>query len=112
MAALIPAVAIAYGVYAIFLACVVLLAEPDVASAVLRVPDIVAQVILTPLLAALSIWVGIAISARSSDVRVAQQLSLLAEVPVVLLTSLIAFDVIPRRRRSRSASPRSSWSPM
>ncbi len=53
-----------------------------------------AQVLFTPLLAAWSIWVGIAISTRSSDVRVAQQLSLLANLPVVVVTSLIAFDVI------------------
>jgi ABC-2 type transport system permease protein len=94
LAALLPAVAIAYGVYAIFLACVLLFAQPAVAAAVLQAPDIVAQVILTPLLAGWSIWVGIAISARSSDVRVAQQLGLLANLPVVLVTSLIAFDVI------------------
>lgn len=95
LGALIPAVTIAYGVYAIFLACVVLFAEPDVVAAILRVPDITAQLLLTPMLAAWSIWVGIAISTRSSDVRVAQQLSLLAALPVVALTSLIAFDVIP-----------------
>ena len=95
LAALVPAVAIAYGVYAIFLACLVLFAQPAVAAAIIRVPDIAAQLLLTPLLAAWSIWVGIAISTRSSDVRVAQQLSLLADVPVVALTSLIAFDVIP-----------------
>jgi len=95
LAALLPAVVIAYGVYGIFLGCVLLFADPDVAAAILRVPDIVAQVILTPLLAALSIWIAIAISTRSSDVRVAQQLSMLADVPVVLLTALIAFNVIP-----------------
>ncbi len=94
LAALIPSVAIAYAVYVAFLACVLLLAQPAVTAAVLQAPDIVAQVVLTPLLAAWSIWVGIAISARSSDVRVAQQLSLLANLPVVLVTSLIAFDVI------------------
>lgn len=98
LAALVPAVAIAYGVYAIFLACLVLFAQPAVAAAIIRVPDIAVQLLLTPLLAAGSIWVGIAISTRSSDVRVAQQLSLLADVPVVALTSLIAFDEIPRRR--------------
>jgi ABC-type transport system involved in multi-copper enzyme maturation permease subunit len=95
LAALVPSMVIAYTVYAVFLACIVLFAQADVAAAVLRTPDIVAQVILTPLLASLSIWVGIAISTRSSDVRVAQQLSLLANLPVVLVTSLIAFDVIP-----------------
>ncbi len=73
---------IAYGVYAVFLACVVLFAQPGVAAAVLGVPDVIAQLLLTPLLAGWSIWVGIAISTRSSDVRVAQQLSLLADLPV------------------------------
>jgi ABC-type transport system involved in multi-copper enzyme maturation permease subunit len=93
-AALVPAVVVAYAVYAIFLACVLVFAQPDVASAILRPPDIVAQLLLTPLLAGWSIWVGIAISVRSSDVRVAQQLGLLANVPLILVTSLIAFDTI------------------
>lgn len=94
LAALVPSVAVAYVVYAIFLACVLLLVQPDVASAILRVPDLIAQLLLTPLLAGWSIWVGIAISVRSSDVRVAQQLGLLASVPLILVTSLIAFDTI------------------
>ena len=41
-----------------------------------------------------SIWVGIAISARSNDPRVAQQLGMLASLPSVAVTSLIAFDGI------------------
>ena len=49
---------------------------------------------LTPLLACLFVWVGIAISTRSTDVRVAQQLSLLGSIPAVALIALIAFDVI------------------
>jgi len=48
----------------------------------------------TPLLAAWSIWVGIGISARSDDIRVAQQLGMLASLPTVAVTSLIAFNVI------------------
>jgi ABC-2 type transport system permease protein len=95
LAALVPSVAIAYAVYALFLACVVLFAQPAVASAIVRAPDILAQVVFTPLLACWSIWVGTAISTRSSDVRVAQQLGLLASLPAVVVTSLIAFDVIP-----------------
>jgi ABC-2 type transport system permease protein len=94
LAALVPSVVIAYGAYAVFLACVLLFAQPNVAAAALRVPDVVAQLLLTPLLAGWSIWVGIAISTRSSDVRVAQQLSLLADLPVLLVTSLIAFNAI------------------
>src|SRR6266851_3980410 len=42
----------------------------------------------TPLLAAWSIWVGIGISARSNDIRVAQQLGMLASLPTVAVTSL------------------------
>jgi ABC-2 type transport system permease protein len=95
LAALVPSIAIAYVVYAIFVACAVVLTAPGVASAILRGPDLVAQLLFTPALALWSIWVGLAISTRSSDVRVAQQLSLLGCLPVVLLTSLIAFDVIP-----------------
>jgi ABC-2 type transport system permease protein len=94
LAVLIPSVAIAYTVYAVFLACVVFFAQPGVGSAILQAPDILAQLLFTPLLALWSIWVGIAISTRSSDARVAQQLSLLASLPLVAATSLIAFDVI------------------
>ena len=87
-------VVIAYAVYAAFLACVQLFAQPAVASALLRGPELLGQLIFTPLLATWSIWVGIAISARSSDVRVAQQLGLLASLPSAAVTSLIAFNVI------------------
>lgn len=47
------------------------------------------------MLAALADWIAIAVSTRFSDVRVAQQLSLLANLPLVVVTTLIAFDVIP-----------------
>ena len=95
LAALIPSVVVAYVVYGAFLAAVGLFAQQEVASALLQWPQILAQVLFTPLLAAWSIWVGIAISARSSDVRVAQQLGALASLPTVAVTSLIAFNVIP-----------------
>jgi ABC-type Na+ efflux pump permease subunit len=94
LAVLVPTVAIAYAVYAVFVILVVLFAQPGVGPAVLQVPDMVAQVVFTPLLALWSIWVGIAISVRSSDIRVAQQLSLLGSIPLVVVTSLIAFDTI------------------
>jgi ABC-type transport system involved in multi-copper enzyme maturation permease subunit len=94
LAVLAPSIGIAYAVFAFFLAFVALFADPAVASAILQGPDILAQVLFTPLLAAFSVWVGIAISTRSSDVRVAQQLSLLGILPVGAATSLIAFNVI------------------
>lgn len=94
LAILAPSVAIAYATYVFFLGWVALFAQPAVATAILQGPDILAQVLYTPLLAALSVWIGIAISARATDVRVAQQLSILGSLPLVAVTSLIAFDVI------------------
>jgi ABC-type transport system involved in multi-copper enzyme maturation permease subunit len=94
LAAIVPSLAIAYAVYAVFLACVGLFARPAVASALLRGPDVLAQVLFTPLLAGWSIWVGMAISARASDVRVAQQLGILASLPTAVVAALIAFNVI------------------
>ncbi len=95
LAALIPTLAVAYAMYALFLAATKLFAQPAVASAVLRGPDLLVQVIFTPLIALLSIWIGIGISARTSDVRVAQQLGALTGLPALLLAYLIVFDVIP-----------------
>jgi ABC-type transport system involved in multi-copper enzyme maturation permease subunit len=94
LAALVPSVVIAYAVYAFFLACVELFASPAVASALLRGPDLLAQLLFTPLLAGWSIWIGIAISARASDVRVAQQLGMIAGVPTAVVAALIAFNAI------------------
>jgi hypothetical protein len=94
LAALVPSVAIAYAVYALFLACVGLFARPAVASALLRGPDLLAQLLFTPLLAGWSIWVGIAISARSGDFRVAQQLGMLASLPTAVVAALVAFNGI------------------
>ena len=94
LAVLAPSIVVSYGVYALFLACVELFAHAGVASALIRGPDVLAQVIFTPLLAAWSIWIAIAISTRSSDIRVAQQLSTLASLPSVVVTTLIALNVI------------------
>ena len=94
LAALVPSLAVAYVVYAFFLACTKLFAQPAVASAVLQGPDLLVQLLFTPLLALFSIWVGIAISSRSSDVRVAQQLGALASLPAIVVAYLVAFNVI------------------
>ena len=91
----IPAVGVSYLVFGVFLALVALFASPGVASAFIRGPDIVAQVIFTPLLASWSIWVGMAISTRAGDIRVAQQMSILASLPTIALTTLIALGTIP-----------------
>ncbi|WP_127130730.1 ABC transporter permease [Georgenia sp. SYP-B2076] len=94
LAILLPSIVVSYGVYGLFLACVRAFARPAVASGLLRGPDVLAQLIFTPLLATLSIWIGIAISSRSSDIRVAQQVSMLASLPSIAVTTLIAIGVI------------------
>jgi ABC-type Na+ efflux pump permease subunit len=94
LAVLLPSVVVAYAVYALFIGCVGLFADPAVASALLRWPQMLAQVVFTPLIAGLAIWLGMAISARSNDVRVAQQFGVLAGLPIVVLTTMVAFDVI------------------
>jgi len=95
LAAFVPAVAVAYTVFALFVAVVELFAAAGVAPALIRGPDLLAQLVFTPLLATWSIWVGIAISARCSDPRTAGQLAILASLPAVAVTSLIAFNVFP-----------------
>ena len=95
LAVVLPSVAVAYVVYAVFIAVVALFARSEIAGAFLRPADILVQILFTPLLAACMTWIGIGISTRSSDARVAQQLSLLAGLPFVLVTSLIGFNVIP-----------------
>ncbi len=95
LAALLPSIGVAYAVYALFLALVEIFAQAAVASALVHLSDLVAQVLFTPLLAGWTIWISIAISTRSSDPRTAQQLGALAGLPSVAVTTLIALNVIP-----------------
>ncbi len=95
LAAFIPSLAVAYGVFLVFIGVVAVFAHPGVAGQVLQAPDLLAQVLFTPLLAGWSIWVAISLSTRLSDVRVAQQLGLLASLPPIIVTVLIALNVIP-----------------
>jgi ABC-type Na+ efflux pump permease subunit len=94
LAALLPSIAVSYVVYTLFLACVEFFAHAGVASALIRAPDLLAQILFTPLLAGWSIWVAIGISTRASDIRTSQQLSALAGLPSVAVTTLIALNVI------------------
>jgi ABC-type Na+ efflux pump permease subunit len=94
LAVLAPALAVSYVVFGLAVASIEVFAQAPVASAVVRGPDLLAQVLFTPLVATWSIWISMAISARTSDFRVAQQLSTLASLPTVIVVALISFDVI------------------
>ena len=63
-------------------------------SAIYAGNHVLVQLLFTPLLAGWAIWVGIAISARSSDVRVAQQLGTLASLPPLVVLALMSLNVI------------------
>ncbi len=95
LAALVPSIGVAYLVFGLFLACVELFAAPSVAPALIRTPDLLAQLLFTPLLAGWSIWTAMLISTWANDVRVAQQLAMVASLPSVALIVLVALGVIP-----------------
>ena len=94
LAALLPALAIAYLIFGIFLGAAVLFAHPVITSAIFERNHLLVQLLFTPLVAGWAIWVGIAISSRMSDVRAAQQLSVLASLPPVAILALMSFNVI------------------
>jgi ABC-2 type transport system permease protein len=94
IAVLVPSIAVTYAVYLFFLALVELFAQPGVAPALVRGPDLLAELVFTPLLAGWSIWLGLAISTKASEIRVAQQLGMLANLPSVAITTLLALNVV------------------
>ena len=94
LAILIPTLAVSYAIFGIFLAAAALFARPGIASAVFEGSHLLVQLLFTPLLAGWSICVGIAISARSADVRVAQQLGVLASLPPLAIVALVTLNVI------------------
>ena len=94
LAPLLPSIAISYLVYGLFVVIIELFAQPGIPSALLDAPVVIAQIVFTPLIAAWSIWIGLAISTRSTDVRAAQQLSMLGNLPIVAVVVLISVNVI------------------
>ena len=95
VAAFVPSVAISYLLFALVIVCAQLFASnPAVASALVQSSQLVGELLFAPLLAGWSIWVGIAVSSRASDVRVAQQLGTLASLPPLLVVALIDLQVL------------------
>jgi ABC-type transport system involved in multi-copper enzyme maturation permease subunit len=89
-----PAAALGYLIFGVFVVITQLAAAPAVAAAVRHAPQLPAALVFIPLLAAWAIWVGLAISARVTDTRVAQQLTVLGSLPAVAVTALMSFGVI------------------
>jgi ABC-type Na+ efflux pump permease subunit len=94
LAAFAPTLVIAYLVFGVFLGIAALFAHPAIVSAIYTGSHVMVQLLFTPLVAGWAIWVGIAVSTRSTDVRVAQQLSVLGSVPPLIIVALMTLNVI------------------
>ncbi len=93
LAATIPTVGVAYAFFAVLVVAIRFGAANVVAHDVWQPSWFLAELLFAPLLAAWSVWVGTAISARSSDVRVAQQLGTLASLPALVFPLLMSLQV-------------------
>ncbi len=85
LASTVPAVVVTWIAYAIYLGSVKLLGSHAAVQAVTAPRWILAIIVMVPLLTLLSVNLGILISTRVNDVRVAQQIGGLVVVPVVAL---------------------------
>jgi ABC-2 type transport system permease protein len=94
LAAYVPALVIAYAIFGAFLGAAALFAHPAIASAIYAGTHVLVQLLFIPLLAGWAVWVGIAVSTRSTDVRVAQQLSMLGSLPPLVILALMSLNVI------------------
>lgn len=96
LAPVVPSVGMAYLLFALVVVVAHFFARnPAVATTLTDGSHILAQALFAPLLAVWSIGVGTAISTRSSDVRIAQQLGTLASLPPLAVTALVSFQIVP-----------------
>jgi ABC-2 type transport system permease protein len=94
-AVLIPSVALCYTIYGLFLLAVEASAKRDVAAAVFHDrPTLLALFVFAPLVAGWAVVVGLAVSVRATEVRVAQQLGMLASFPMIVVIILLISGVI------------------
>ena len=94
VACAIPAIGVTYLMMGAVFAIIAVFAMPAAASAVWHAPELPVDIVFVPLLAAWSIWVGVAISAKASDIRVATQLGALGTLPAIGFIILADVKVI------------------
>jgi ABC-type Na+ efflux pump permease subunit len=94
-AVMIPSLILSYLVFGLFLVAVALFAHAAVATAVFHQgPILLALFLFAPLLCGWAVVVGLAISVRATEVRVAQQLGTLASFPPLAVVALFVAGVI------------------
>jgi ABC-type transport system involved in multi-copper enzyme maturation permease subunit len=94
IAAVLPAVAISWLLFGVYVGLAQIFAPAVVVSQIWTAEQGVAMALLAPALAGFAILVGIVVSLRSSDFRVAQQVAVLASVPVIAFVALITFRIL------------------
>lgn len=100
LAAAAPAVALSWCFFAVFVTLTRLFAGPAVVEIVWRPAQFIAQLLLAPGLSGFAVVVGMWMSMRVRDVRVAQQLSGLVMIPVVVVVSLMSLGIVTGTDRS------------
>ncbi|TMS00296.1 ABC transporter permease [Nonomuraea basaltis] len=95
IAACIPSVLLSWLLFGLFAGAATLWVHPSVVEWVLSGESVFAAVVFTPFMAVFAVISTMMISARSRDLRVAQQLSGLAIVPMFLLAAVISFRFVP-----------------
>ena len=93
----------------ILLALGALFAHPVTVSSIYAGTNVLIQLLFTRLLAGWAVWIGIAVSTRTTDVRAAQQLSMLGSVPPLAILVLMSLNVITVSTAPPSVSPQRSW---
>lgn len=83
LAAIVPAVVVTWISYGLFISSSFFLTSPVVWLAIVSPMWLLAMVVLSPLLAVVSVFVGVIVSSRVNDTRVAQQVSGFLVLPIV-----------------------------
>jgi ABC-type Na+ efflux pump permease subunit len=94
LAVVLPTTLIAWTLFALFVVLIRARAIPEVVHLVFTPGVVAAELVFAPLLATFSIWIGLAFSVRSSDVRAAQQLAALAMLPMIAISALFTFRLV------------------
>ena len=89
VAAVVPAVLLTWGSYALMLAGLKLIVPPVVFGYSMRAVWILGMLLLSPLLALLSVLCGVIVSSRINDPRTAQQITGVFVVPIIAFSLVV-----------------------
>jgi ABC-2 type transport system permease protein len=94
LAAATPAVLLSWVLLGLFVGLASAFATGPATDELLRPEHIVAAILFAPLIAVFAIAVSLGISARTGDMRVAQQLAGLATIPMFVLAFVLSYNVV------------------